>query len=118
VATTLLLVDDNEGFRAKARRTLTAGGFEVVGEAADGESALLAVAELAPELVLLDVGLPDMTGFEVADRLREDAEVLVVFISTREAADYGDLSQRVGARGFLSKADLSADALARLVSSR
>ena len=66
------IVDDHAGFRAAARGLLEAGGFDVLGEAADGTSALAAVAKLQPEIVLLDVQLPDLDGFAVAERLASD----------------------------------------------
>ena len=87
---TVLIVDDHAGFRGFARRLLEAGGFTVVGEARDGASALEAVEELRPELVLLDVVLPDTDGFAVAERLAEQADgPIVVLTSSREAADFG-----------------------------
>ena len=66
---TLVIVDDHAGFRSSARELLELDAFEVVGEAGDGADALAAVARLAPEVVLLDIGLPDMSGFDVAERL-------------------------------------------------
>ena len=62
---TLLIVDDHAGFRALARRLLGSGGFDVVGEAADGRAAVTAARELRPDVVLLDIQLPDIDGFEV-----------------------------------------------------
>ena len=66
---TVLIVDDHPSFRASARAMLESEGFDVVGEAADGASALEAVDALAPDVVLLDVQLPDMTGFDVCAEL-------------------------------------------------
>jgi DNA-binding NarL/FixJ family response regulator len=114
---TVLVVDDHPSFRASARAILEAEGFEVVGEAEDGASALAAVDSLAPEVVLLDVQLPDMTGFDVCEavcRLNGSAPA-VVLVSSREACDYGDLIERSGARGFVAKADLSGEAIAALL---
>jgi DNA-binding NarL/FixJ family response regulator len=62
----VLLVDDHPSFRRCARVLLAAEGFEVVAEAADGTSALALAREISPELVLLDVQLPDLGGFVVA----------------------------------------------------
>lgn len=112
----LLIVDDHDGFRAVARVTLEADGFEVVGEAADGRSALLAAAELCPDVVLLDVHLPGMDGFAVC-RLLVDlpARPAVVLISSRALVD---LRQRVldsPAVGFLPKDELSGAAVIALV---
>ena len=69
---TILIVDDNAGFRVQARALLEADGFDVVGEAADGISGLAAARTLRPDLVLLDIGLPDVEGFEVARELAVD----------------------------------------------
>ena len=66
---TILIVDDHPSFRASARMLLEAEGFDVIGEAEDGASALRAVEELRPDVVLLDVQLPDIDGLEVAARL-------------------------------------------------
>jgi DNA-binding NarL/FixJ family response regulator len=113
---TLLIVDDHAGFRSLARRLLTAGGFEVVGEAADGNAAIAAARRLRPDVVLLDVQLPGIDGFEVAARLRDgDAAPAVVLISTRDRTDYGPRVDRCGARGFIPKAELSAAAIRSLL---
>jgi DNA-binding response OmpR family regulator len=88
-----------------------------VGEAEDGASALRAVAELAPELVLLDVQLPDLDGFEVARRLsaRNGSGPAVVMTSSRELCDFGPLVAECGARGFVPKAELSVARITALV---
>jgi len=113
---TVLIVDDHPSFRANARALLEAEGFDVVGEAEDGASALRAAAELAPELVLLDVQLPDLDGFEVAARLTNGGGgPSVVLVSSRDGSDFGPLVQRSGARGFIPKAELSGAALAALL---
>ncbi len=105
---TVLIVDDHAGFRGFARRLLEAGGFTVVGEAGDGASALAAVEALRPELVLLDVVLPDTDGFAVAEQLAENGDgPVVVLTSSREAADFGGRLERSPARGFIHKDDLS-----------
>jgi DNA-binding NarL/FixJ family response regulator len=116
VATTVLIVDDHPAFRASARRMLESEGYEVVAEAADGASGLALAAEVHPDLVLLDVQLPDLDGFDVAARLTEgEAAPAVVLTSSRDGADFGSLVARSGARGFLPKADLSGEAIAGLV---
>ena len=113
---TVLIVDDHPTFRATARALLVAEGFEVVGEAADGASALEAVRELRPQLVLLDVQLPDTDGFAVAARLTTNGHgPAVVLTSSREAADFGPLVLESGARGFVPKAELSGARLAALL---
>lgn len=112
----VLVVDDHASFRSCARAVLESEGFEVVGEAADGESAVALAAELQPELVLLDVQLPDIDGFEVAARLRErDPALPIVLVSSRDEAAYGTRVAASGAVGFVAKADLSGAALERLL---
>ena len=69
MATTVLIVDDHSAFRSRARRMLEADGFEVVGEAADGASGVDAARRLEPDVVLLDLQLPDTTGFAVAEEI-------------------------------------------------
>jgi DNA-binding NarL/FixJ family response regulator len=109
----VLIVDDHAGFRSQARALLEAEGFDVVGEASDGASALAAARELGADVVLLDVQLPDIDGFDVASQLSADASV--VLVSSREAADYGSLVQACGACGFIAKADLSGASLRALL---
>jgi DNA-binding NarL/FixJ family response regulator len=109
---TVLIVDDHATFRSVARKVLEHHGYEVIGEAPDGEQALEAVRELRPDLVLLDVQLPGIDGFEVAARLTSNGDApAVVMVSSRDAADFGDLIARSGARGFIPKHDLSGQAL-------
>jgi len=116
VPQTVLIVDDHPSFRASARAILEADGFDVIGEAADGASAIQAVRALGPEIVLLDVQLPDMDGFAVASALRANGGApAVVMVSSRDACDYGGLIAESGARGFIAKAELSGTALADLV---
>lgn len=112
----MLIVDDHEGFRRAARRMLECEGFRVVGEAEDGRSAIALARRLEPELVLLDVRLPDLDGFEVAARLAEQsARPEVVLISSHELADFAPLVARSGACGFVPKDELSGAALAELL---
>jgi CheY-like chemotaxis protein len=106
--TDLLLVDDDAAFRSTARALLTSAGFGVLGEAATGLDALAAAAAIGPALVLLDVQLPDIDGFEVARRLRAQSRPpVVVLISTREAIDYGRRIRDCGALGFITKSSLT-----------
>ena len=106
----VLIVDDYASFRDGARGLLEAGGFDVVGEAEDGASALRAAEELRPDVVLLDVHLPDLDGFEVAKRLAElDPAPEVVLVSSRD--DYAALVAGSAARAFIRKDALSAEAL-------
>jgi DNA-binding NarL/FixJ family response regulator len=109
----VLIVDDHAAFRSFARALLEAQGFEVVGEAADGGSAISKAARLRPAVVLLDIQLPDIDGFAVAERLA--AEAAVVLISSRDESAYRRRLAASPARGFIAKADLSGAALAALV---
>jgi DNA-binding NarL/FixJ family response regulator len=112
----VLIVDDHPSFRTSARAVLEAEGFAVVGEAEDGESGLDAAARLAPQLVLLDVHLPDIDGFEVAARLTNGGGgPAVVLVSSRDGSDFGPLVSRSGAKGFIPKAELSGAALRALL---
>jgi DNA-binding NarL/FixJ family response regulator len=109
---TVLIVDDHAGFRATARMLLESEGYDVVGEAADGRSAIAAARKLQPDLVLLDIQLPDLDGFDIAARLTaEDDAPKVVLVSSRDGTDFGPLLVRSGARGFIPKDELSGAAL-------
>jgi len=106
MALTVLIVDDHEGFRRVARELLEADGVEVVGEAADGESAITEAARLRPQLVLLDVQLPGIDGFEVAARLGGASDPPAVVLTSSYSADsyrrrlrVRELGQRAGFRG-------------------
>jgi len=112
----VLIVDDHPSFRTNARAVLEAEGFDVVGEAEDGLSGLDAAARLEPQLVLLDVHLPDIDGFEVAARLTNGGGgPAVVLVSSRDGSDFGPLVSRSGAKGFIPKAELSGAALRALL---
>jgi two-component system nitrate/nitrite response regulator NarL len=115
VQRTVLIVDDHAPFRRLARRLLEAGGLAVVGEASDGASALAAVAAFAPDLVLLDVLLPDTDGFAVARSLAERADrPVVVLTSSRAAVELGQRLEQAPVAGFIAKDALSAAALVAL----
>ncbi len=114
MAVRVLIVDDHPSFRASARTLLELEGFEVVGEAGDGASALELVGRLNPELVLLDIALPDTSGFEVAERLA-GSRAKVVLTSSREQRDLGRRVGRSGALGFVPKDRLSGQALTALL---
>jgi len=112
----VLIVDDHAGFRAAARRLLELEGYVVVGEAVDGSSALLAVQSLRPDVVLLDIQLPDFDGFEVAARLSaQGIATSVVLTSSRDRSDYGPALTRSTACGFLPKAELSGAGIADIL---
>jgi DNA-binding NarL/FixJ family response regulator len=113
---TVLIVDDHAAFRASARALLQAEGFDVVGEAADGAEAVEAVAVLRPEIVLLDIQLPDLDGLTVAEQLATVPNApAVVLISSRDVAAYGPRLQATPAIGFIPKSGLSGEALAALI---
>ena len=120
---TILIADDHASFRVQARALLEAAGHAVAGEAATGRAAIEMAAELRPDVVLLDVGLPDIDGFEVARRLvaagsPASPAPVVVLTSSRDAAAYGPLIAASPAAGFIAKDELSGPALARLVMRR
>jgi DNA-binding NarL/FixJ family response regulator len=116
VPMSVLIVDDHPSFRATARALLEEEGYEVVGEAENGVAALRAAKQLRPDLVLLDVQLPDFDGFEVASRLtRNGRPPAVVLTSSRDFSDFGELVARSGAIGFVPKAELSGAALSDLL---
>lgn len=105
---TILIVDDHAHFRLQARALLEADGFVVVGEAGDGASGLRAARALRPDLVLLDIGLPDIDGFEVARDLAADGPPpRVVLTSSREAGAYGPRLAASRVLGFIAKDELS-----------
>jgi DNA-binding NarL/FixJ family response regulator len=109
-----VIVDDHAAFRASARRLLELSGFDVVGEAADGVTGLALARELRPELVLLDIALPEMNGFDVAERLAGTSSK-VILISSRQRKDFGRRVRRSGAAGFVSKDELSGEAVRALL---
>ena len=112
----VLIVDDHEDFRRSATALLAAEGFDVVGTVADGGAVVEAVERLRPEVVLLDIQLPDLDGFAVAERLAQTSDPPhVVLISSRDAASYGSRIASAPAHGFLAKRELSGASLAALV---
>ena len=113
---TLVIVDDHEGFRAGARALLEADGFDVLGEAADGASAVEQTRRLRPDVVLLDVQLAGDDGFAVAERLAaEPSAPAVVLISSRGADAFRHRLAASPARGFIAKAELSGECLSSLL---
>jgi len=106
----IVIVDDHAGFRAQARMLLEASGFDVVGEAEDAANAVALVHELHPDVVLLDVQLPDNDGFWVVDQLSEENNgngPHIIMISSRQARDYGSRLTSVPGLGFIHKPELS-----------
>ena len=111
-----MIVDDSATFRGAVRLVLEAGGFAVIGEAADGRQALTEVARLAPDIVLLDIQLPDFDGFTVAERLAATPpSPTVVLVSSRDSVTYGDRVLRAHAAGFLPKWEVTGATLADLL---
>jgi DNA-binding NarL/FixJ family response regulator len=115
--TKVMLVDDHASFRATARWLLENEGYEVVAEADSGEHALDVVDAAGPELVLLDIGLPGIDGFQVAAAIRARLPCArIVLLSSRDLCDLGpDRVHACGAAGFVHKADLSRAALVAIV---
>ena len=109
-----IVVDDHAAFRASARRLLELTGYDVVAEAGNGASGLALARNLEPELILLDVALPDMSGFDVADALAAGPSA-VVLVSSRDPADLGRRARESGAIGFISKDQLSEETIRALL---
>lgn len=113
---TVLIVDDHPVFRGDARELLEAAGYEVVGEAADAGEAVAAARRLEPDVLLLDVQLPDLDGFAVARELALDSRPpRIVLVSSREGSDYGSQLRTSPAVGFIHKPELSRARLAELI---
>ncbi len=119
MARTVVIVDDHADFRARATVLLEAAGYEVVGSCPDGRSALDVISAVRPDVVLLDVQLPDTDGFRLMTQIDALSDLpTVVLISTREAIDYGGRVARSGAAGFITKAELSIHTLTQVVARR
>lgn len=113
---TILIVDDDLQFRACARALLESDGFDVVGEAPTGVAGFDAAGTLKPDVVLLDVRLPDVDGFALAERLTAGGEgPAVVLTSSSDDPLYPDRAVRSGARGFVAKHDLCGRGFSRLL---
>jgi DNA-binding NarL/FixJ family response regulator len=116
VERTILVVDDDAHFRRWAIAWLRTEGYDIVGEADRADTAVSWVRRLRPEVVLVDVQLPDLDGFELTELLRAEPQApAIVLISSRDASDYGNRVSASGARGFVRKDQLSADAIERLL---
>jgi DNA-binding NarL/FixJ family response regulator len=114
---TVLVVDDHEGFRASARKLLEAEGFEVVGEAADAASGMDQVAELHPDVVLLDVHLPDIDGVQACKWMSTlNGGSAIILISSHDISDLGGALSECPAIGFIPKSELSGEALSEVLS--
>jgi DNA-binding NarL/FixJ family response regulator len=113
---TIVIVDDHDTFRAAARQLLDGAGFLVVGEAVDADSAVEAVARLHPDVLLLDVVLPDRDGFAVIEALQQLGTLpQTVLVSSRHASTFRGRLAASAARGFVSKSDLTRDAVEALL---
>ena len=113
---TILIVDDHTAFRSIVRKVLEADGYDVVGEAPDGRAGLSAALALKPDVVLLDVRLPDMDGFAVALHLADEGDgPAVIVTSSSDDPLYPARAARSGARGFVAKHDVSGATLDRLL---
>jgi DNA-binding NarL/FixJ family response regulator len=109
---TVVVIDDNEPFRSWACDLLAREGYAVIGHAGAGADALRLAEALRPDVLVLDVQLPDMSGFEVLRRLPGGAGATeVVLISARDRDDYGSAVLHSGARAFIGKSELSGRAL-------
>ena len=112
----VLIVDDHAGFRAAARAVLERDGYTVVGEAGDESTGSDAAHALRPDVVLLDVQLPDLDGFEICERIVASARgSTVVLVSGRPATSFTRRLAVSSARGFIAKADLLPGALGALL---
>jgi len=112
----VLIVDDHEMFRVRARTIAESAGYNVIGEAEDAAGALAQVHELRPNVVLLDIQLPDGDGFAVAEQLDDEPNPpIVVLISSRDAKDFGSKLDETSALGFIQKDDLSGARLRELL---
>jgi DNA-binding NarL/FixJ family response regulator len=112
----VLVVDDDAGFRALATRVLTSWGHAVIGQAGSVAEALAQAARLRPEVVLVDIGLPDGDGFSLTEQLvAMPWAVRVVLISAQGDRATAQAAQRAGADSFLPKDELSSARLRRLI---
>jgi DNA-binding NarL/FixJ family response regulator len=111
----VLIVDDHPAVRTMARLLLEDCGYAVAGEAEDVAGALEAIGRLRPDVVLLDIQLPDGDAFDVLGALGPRERPDVVLVSSRDRADYGPRIETCGARGFIAKAELSGAALAEVL---
>ena len=115
----VLVIDDNADFRAAVRQLLERGGLVVVAEAAAGAEGVRAVQAHAPDLAIVDVQLPDIDGFAVAEQVGALAPApAVILTSSLDPADFGALLDTSPALGFIPKAELSAGAIEALLAKR
>ena len=113
-----VLVDDNEAFLETASLLLEREGLAIVGMASTIAGALRQVRALRPDLVLVDIGLGNESGFDLARLLAQDGQLAgaeVILISTGAEADYRELIDDSPAAGFLAKSELSVRGISRLL---
>ena len=112
----VLIVDDQAFFRIAARAVLAVTpGFAAVGEACSGEEAVTRVGELGPELVLMDIHLPGISGIEATRQIRAaHPQVAVVLLSTYKAEDLPADARSCGALAYLNKEDFQPEVLERI----
>ena len=109
----VLIVDDQLPFREASRMVVEmTDGFEVAGEADNGEHAIALVEELKPDLVLMDVQMPGIDGIETTRRITSTPNPpIVVVMSTHESGDYVEVALAAGAVGFVPKSQFGLDTL-------
>ena len=116
MVSTVVIIDDSHDFLSSASGLLTEEGFLVVGCVADATTAIEEVRRLQPSVVLLDIQLPVVNGFELAEVFaRMEPRPIVVLTSSRDAVSYGEALRAAPVRGFIAKGELSGDALAAMV---
>jgi two-component system, NarL family, nitrate/nitrite response regulator NarL len=113
-----LLVDDSNAFLNAATVLLQRGGVTVVGVASNSAEALRQARALRPDVILVDIGLGDESGFDLARLLAQDEQggsAEVILISARAETDYAELTAQSPAAGFVVKSELSAQAISRIL---
>ncbi len=107
--TRVLLVDDNEGMLSRAAAVLTPG-CRVIGAVKDGPSALQAARTLRPDVIVLDIAMPGMSGLEVASQLRDEGSIAaVVFLTVHDEDEFVTAAKAAGAIGYVLKLRLASD---------
>jgi CheY-like chemotaxis protein len=114
----VLLVDDNEGILTRARTALKAG-CTVVDAVKDGPAALTAAERFQPDVVVLDISMPGMCGFEVAQRLRQSGSTAaIVFLTVHEDEEFVQAARDAGGLGYVAKPRLTTDLIRAIIEAR